>query len=330
MSVKVKIDKKAAATALVALLFVSVVLYWFFFRSDTLPEGIVSANGRIEATEYDIAPKQGGRLDSVFVREGDMVSAGGTLALMDQADLLATLEESEAQIRLSESRRNQASAALMQQQAESRLARKDYARYSKLLAQDVISRQQFDQARAKMESLEAAVKATGAQLTEAGSGIEAIRAKTRVVKNNLEECRLKTPVDGRVLYRLAEPGEVLPPGGKVVTVLDLTDVYMTVFLPSEMAGRLVVGSEARIVLDAFPEWVIPARISFVASRAQFTPKEVETRSERDKLMFRVKLQIDPELLRTRLRNIKTGLTGEGYVRLSQDTEWPEKLRVRLS
>ena len=107
---------------------------------------------------------------------------------------------------------------------------------------------------------------------------------------------LKSPIAGRVLYRLAEPGEVLAAGGKVLTVLELTDVYMTIFLPTALAGRIAVGSEARIVLDAVPQYVIPATISFVAARAQFTPKDVETRTEREKLMFRIKVRIDPELL----------------------------------
>ena len=119
-----------------------------------------------------------------------------------------------------------------------------------------------------------------------------------------------------MLYRLAEPGEVLAAGGKVLTVLELTDVYMTIFLPTALAGRIAVGSEARIVLDAVPQYVIPATVSFVAARAQFTPKDVETRTEREKLMFRVKVRIDPELLTKYRDQVKTGLPGVAYVRLN--------------
>jgi HlyD family secretion protein len=106
---------------------------------------------------------------------------------------------------------------------------------------------------------------------------------------------------------VAEPGEVLPAGGKVVTALQLSDVYMTIYLPTEQAGRVIVGSEGRIVLDAAPDLVLPAAVSFVAPRSQFTPKEVETRSEREKLMFRIKVRIDPELLVRNLEKVKTGL-----------------------
>jgi HlyD family secretion protein len=116
----------------------------------------------------------------------------------------------------------------------------------------------------------------------------------------------------------------------VVTVLELSDVYMTVFLPTEEAGRALIGSEGRIVLDAAPHLVIPAAVSFVAPRAQFTPKEVETRAEREKLMFRVKVRIDPDLLARHSDKVKTGLPGIAYVRLDPRAEWPEHLRVKLS
>ncbi len=131
------------------------------------------------------------------------------------------------------------------------------------------------------------------------------------------------------MYRLAEPGEVIGIGGKVLTLLDLSDVYMVIFLPETVVGRIALGAEARIILDAASEYVIPAEVSFVASRAQFTPKQVETRSAREKLSFRVKLQISPELLARYEPLVKAGVPGIAYVRLDQDVEWPEHLLPRL-
>ena len=87
----------------------------------------------------------------------------------------------------------------------------------------------------------------------------------------------------------------------MLTILDLKDVYMTIYLPAEIAGKLMLGDEARTILDAFPEYVLPNTISFVATDAQFTPKSVETPEERQKLMFRVKLQGDPEIGRASCR-----------------------------
>jgi HlyD family secretion protein len=140
---------------------------------------------------------------------------------------------------------------------------------------------------------------------------------------------LKAPRDCRVQYRVAQPGEVLSPGGVVPNMVDLSDIYMTFFLPTAQAGRVALGAEARLLLDAAPQYVIPAKVSFVGDVAQFTPKTVETAEERQKLMFRIKAQIDPDLLKEHLRQVKTGLPGMAYVRLDPRSDWPPELQIRL-
>jgi HlyD family secretion protein len=132
-----------------------------------------------------------------------------------------------------------------------------------------------------------------------------------------------------VQYRVAEPGEVLDAGGVVLNLVDLADVYMTFFLPTQDAGRVAIGTEIRLVLDAAPQYVIPSRASFVADVAQFTPKTVETAEERQKLMFRIRAQIPPDLLREHIRQVKTGLPGMAYVRLDPQAEWPPELQARI-
>ena len=103
---------------------------------------------------------------------------------------------------------------------------------------------------------------------------------------------------------------------------------MTFFLPTTQAGKVAIGADARIVLDALPGLPIPAKVSFVSPTAQFTPKEVETRTEREKLMFRVKVKVDPELLKHYAERIKTGLPGMGYVQIDATAAWPEALKTR--
>ena len=182
---------------------------------------------------------------------------------------------------------------------------------------------------AAFETAEAACVAAEAKHANAEALIVAGLAEAERIRVEIDDSLLKAPVGGRVLYRLAEPGEVLPAGGKVLTVLNLTDVYMTIFLPTGQAGRVAIGTDARIIFDAAPDLVIPATISFVAPRAQFTPKEVETRAEREKLMFRVKVKIAPELLEQYIEKVKTGIPGMAYVRLDQTAKWPEYLNTRL-
>ena len=384
------------------------------FRGPALPAGFASGNGRIEATEYDIATKRPGRIAAVTVREGDMVEPGQVLARMDTQDLdadlheaqalsaqaredkrraLATITQRESDVqsalagiaqRQSDRRRAEAAVAqrqssvekaqatIVQRESELALARKELQRSQSLYDGNLIARQKLDEDLTRVETAVAGLAqeragvrvAEGAlveaqaqvQMAEAGllqqqaqresaaaalsgaridvdyrdAAIAAAAARIERIRTDIVDSTLSAPIRGRVLYRLAEPGEVLSAGGKVVTVLELSDVYMTIFLPTEEAGRAVIGSEGRIVLDAAPSLVIPAAVSFVSPRAQFTPKEVETRTEREKLMFRVKVRIDPELLARNVEKVKTGLPGVAYVRLDAHAEWPEHLRVKLT
>jgi HlyD family secretion protein len=151
-------------------------------------------------------------------------------------------------------------------------------------------------------------------------------ANVATIQSRIDDATLKAPVRGRVLYRLAEVGEVLSAGGKTLTLVNLEDVYMEIFLPSEQASKLKIGAEARITLDHAPGYAAAGTVSFVSPEAQFTPKQVETKSERDKLMFRVKIQVPEELVASYIERIKTGVRGVGYVKLTETAVWPAKLQ----
>ena len=150
-----------------------------------------------------------------------------------------------------------------------------------------------------------------------------------MIRAVLDDSELHTPASGRVEYKLVQAGEVVGAGGRLVTILDLSDVYMTIFLPTGESGRVALGSQARIVLDSVPNAVFPATVSFVAAEAQFTPKTVETQNERQKLMYRVKLAIDAKLLETYRDYVKAGLTGNAYVQVMPNAVWPAWLSIRL-
>jgi len=184
-------------------------------------------------------------------------------------------------------------------------------------------------AQAQVAAAEAAIKAAEAQVVGAGSSVAATEATVARVEADIQDSLLKAPRAGRVQYRIAQPGEVLGAGGKVLNLVDLGDVYMTFFLPEPVVGRVALGSEVHLVLDAASQYVIPAKISYVASTAQFTPKTVETASERQKLMFRVKAQIDRALLQKHLKLVKTGLPGVAWLKLDAPTAWPAKLAIKL-
>ena len=332
-------------------------LRWGYTPAEVLPGGFAGANGRIEATEIDIATKTQNRIAAVLADEGDFVSAGQVVARMDVDVLAAELREAQAQLRLSKSNVEAARATVTQRErqktaADSVVAQHEaqvdarsrhFDRVNHLAAKGSATedeldtaraafyaeRASVDEARAQVTAAEAAIATARSQVIEAEADVDAGQAKIERIQADLDDSVLKAPRDGRVQYRIAQPGEVLGAGGKVLNMVDLTDVYMTFFLPTDAAGRVRMGTDVHLVLDAIPQYIIPARVSFVADVAQFTPKTVETSEERQKLTFRIKARIDPGLLRAHIRDVKTGLPGMAYVRLDPEAEWPERLRERL-
>ena len=341
------------------VLVVGALVYglWRFSQPPGLPPGISSGNGRIEAVDIDIATKMAGRVQDILVNEGDFVTAGQVLAQMDTDALEAQLRQAEAQKQQAvigvetahhqvvqrQAEKDAAVSSVAQREAERDAAEKQLRRSEELASRGTISQQVLDTDRAKFESANAAVSAAKAQVAAADAAIstaeanvvnaeaavEAAAAIIESIEADITDSTLRSPRDGRVQFRVAEPGEVLGAGGRVLNMVDLSDVYMTFFLPTEAAGRVRIGTEVRIVLDALPQYVIPAKATFVADVAQFTPKTVETASERQKLMFRVKAQIPPELLQEYIRDVKTGLPGVAYVRIDPDAEWPADLQSLL-
>ncbi|HML79945.1 HlyD family secretion protein [Geobacter sulfurreducens] len=343
----------AVVLALAALGFVA----WQKFGGSNRDKGLVGGNGRIEAVEIDVAAKAAGRVREILVREGDFVTAGQVVAVMDTEVLEAQLREAEAyyrqtqtaiatersQLAQRESEKAATVAVVGQREAELVNARKRWERSSELAAKGAMSQQETDDdytgfqsaaaavssARAQVAAAEAAIATARTRVVGAGSTVDAARATIERIQADIRDSALKAPRDGRVQYKVAQVGEVVGAGGRVLSLVDLSDVYMTFFLPTAAAGKVALGTEVRLVLDAAPRYVIPARVSFVSDVAQFTPKTVETASEREKLMFRVRAQIPVELLKKHITRVKTGLPGMAYVRLDTATPWPERLTTGL-
>ena len=348
--------KKLAVLAAATAAVVAVIL-WFTLRPSGPGIGFVSGNGRVEATEIDVATKLAGRVVTIIANEGDFVQAGQPLAQM-QVDVLDAqrdearaksqeavnaVSSADAQVVARQSDTVAAQAVVGQRDSELDAAQRRLVRTEMLTKKGVTPMQELDDDRARVRGAEsalaganaqvaaakAAIKAAQAEVVGAGSSVTASKATIARVEADIQDSQLKSPRDGRVQYRVAEPGEVLAAGGTVLNLVDLGDVYMTFFLPETVVGKLELGSEVRIILDAAPQYVIPAKVSFVASAAQFTPKTVETASERQKLMFRVKGQIDRDLLQKHLKLVKTGLPGMAWIKLDPQALWPSNLEIKL-
>jgi len=313
-----------------SVIAVAVGLYeWRRLAPAPLPAGFAVSNGRLEARQVEIATKLAGRIEAVLAREGDFVEAGQVIARMDTSTLRAQFQEARAYVARARTAVDTSAAVVEQRRGELELAGRSLKRSQELVKGGFISSEKLDTDSAQVRVASAALAAAQSQMVESKSAVTAANATVARIQADIDDSILRAPSAGRVQYQLAEPGEVLAAGGRVVDMLNLTDVYMTVFLPETLAGRLVVGAEARLVLDAEPQYAIPAQVTFVATEAQFTPKTVETASERDKLVFRVKAQIAPEVLRTYWARVKSGVPGVAYVRLDPTAPWPAKLAVGL-
>jgi HlyD family secretion protein len=335
---------------IVAAVAVAAFALYTLLKPAGLPDGIAVGNGRLEAVEIDVASKSPGRIRDIVVNDGQMVKAGDPIAHMDQDVLNAQKAEAEAQLAEARNAVLVAQTQVAQREAEKAAAeaaelnasRKRLGRSDTLAREGATSTQERDDDAAQVEGSSAAVEAARAQVASAqvavtnarnqvigsSSRVAATQATIQRIEADIKDSTLRSPRDGRVQYRIAQPGEVVSAGGRVVSLVDLTDVTMTFFLPATAAGRLGIGSEARIVLDALPDNPIPAKVSFVADVAQFTPKTVETQSEREKMMFRVKVRIDPVLLRRYITLVKTGLPGMAYVKTDPGVAWPASLDLK--
>jgi HlyD family secretion protein len=292
----------------------------------------------------------------MYADEGDIVTTGQVVARMDTAVLHAQLKQAQAEedkarnatntalamVAQHEGEQSAQAAVVVQREAELAVAEKTADRTRILSEQRAASIQELDEdvarrreaaaalaaSKAQLVATQSTINAANSQVLEARSNVAAMQASEGQIQAEIDDTVLKAVRSGRVQYRIAQPGEVVGAGGKVLSMVDLSDVTITFFLPEASAGRVALGSEVHIVLDATPNDVIPAKVTFVASVAQFTPKSVETQSEREKLVFRIKARINPEILRQHASQIKSGLPGMAYVRLDSAVAWPTKLAVR--
>ena len=298
-------------------------------RGETLPAGIVKSNGRIEATQVDVSSKYAGRLAEVTVEEGSSVSQGQVIAKISSPEYDAQLRSAQASVQSAKDALVAAEAEIASRQSALDFAKSDFQRGQELMKTGFITKQVFEQRKRNFNSAVADVASLTSQRDQAKSKIKNSEAEVERIESIIHDLTLVSPRNGRVQYQLARAGEVVAAGAPIVTILDLTDVYMTIFLPASDAGRVSIGDEARLILDPIPEVVIPANVSFVAADAQFTPKTVETKDERAKLMFRLKLKVDPQVLQAYYTRVKTGIRGLGFVRTKADVAWPDNLQVKM-
>jgi len=322
-------SKKTLLIVLAVVVLIGGGIAWWVFSKPKLPPGFAAGNGRLEAQAINVSAKYPGRLKTVTPHEGDTVEANQVVATIDIEPLEAQLRASQAKIVEAQNNLRTARAQVTSSQSQLNLANKEYKRAQKLVTTGAISAQERDADLAKVEVVQADLTGYQAQVSRAQSAIDSQTAESERIKAVMSDNTLRSPVRARVQSRMHEPGEVVAEGQPVLSLLDLSDVYMYVFLPTDAAGKVAMNSEARILLDAIPQYPIRAVVSYISPNAQFTPKTVETAEERHNLTFKVKLQLNRERLRQYESYVKAGLPGMGYVRyFDNKTDWPTNLQPK--
>jgi HlyD family secretion protein len=321
-----------AAVVMLALT-VTVVLIW---RSSG-DAALVTASGTVETTEADLGFQVPGRIDSIVVDEGDHVTGGTDLAWLDRTELFARKRQAEAQLgtaraRLLELERGfrteevaQGRAAL--RAAERRLedARRELQRTRRLFEGGAVSEQQLDNARTALTLAESDHESATEQLAILEQGprreqvaaqraaVEQARARVGQIDASLEHAVVRAPFDGIITVRHREPGETVGAGAPVLTLRDPNDRWVRIYVREDEVGRLALHLPAAITADAYPERTYEGEVVFIASEAEFTPRNVQTTEERVKLVYRVKVRVtgDPSF------DLKPGLPADVRLDTSQ-------------
>ncbi len=362
--------KKTKILAFIALatglLLIVLATWWFWWREPPFPEGLVQANGRFEGDHYTVSGKWPGRVVKVLAREGDLIEKGQVMLKLDDAQLLAKVNQAKAaldvkkagfkaaQTALSVFKQNvplkiaTAKAGLQHTDAELQASRateqqmlKDAERFRELLQRETVERRRSEQAdlswkvaRAQHSTAQAARTQAEKLLAEAELGNEQINAKADEVaalaaqvtqaeaalaeaQSVMNDLVIQAPATGMITTRMVDNGEIVAAGSPLFDIVDLDKLYLKVYVPEKEIGKVRLGLPAQIFTDAYPDIPFAATLRYIASQAEFTPKEVQTPDERVKLVYAVKLYLNENVE----HKLTPGLPADAVIRWQEASPW---------
>ncbi len=318
--------RKFIITVCVAAAAVAVALYVYrqYKEHQALANPrFYSGNGRLEATEVYISAKLAGRIEKLYVDEGDLVHKGDKLVQMQTNVLEAQRAATLGRIKAAEGALAEARASVKLMESSFAGAEKEYNRQKSLIEKNATSQQLYDAAETNYNIALDELETAKAKVLIAEGDLEERKGCLQEIDENIKDSTLYARYDGRIQYVLAREGEIMSAGGRVLNQVNLTDAYMTFFLPTDIVGKVRMGSHAKLLFDAAPDYPFDATITYIDPVAQFTPKSVETRVERVKLMFRLKASLRADLLDKYIQDVKTGLPGVAWVKLDPMAGWEE-------
>lgn len=278
-------------------------VYFFIGQEEPLSEGLVQANGRIEGDHYTVASKIPGRIEDLLVREGDNV---------EQGEIVVRLEDTQAREKVNQAQQATVAteAQLMMSIKKEQQSQIDAKRIRALVKDGTVTKHASEQ-------VDLEWKITQDQVTAARATYRQSLAALSVARCALNDTTIHAPASGVVTMRLIDVGEVVGAGSPLLDTVDLDRLYLKVYVPEKEIGKVRLGLAARVHIDAYPDQHFPATVRYISSRAEFTPKEVQTPDERVKLVYAVKLYLDenPE------HRLTPGLPADAIIRWQEDTPW---------
>ena len=300
-------------------------------------KNVISSSGTIETVEVNVASKVAGQVLSLSYKEGARVAQGDLLAVIDHASLDIQLRQAEAGVRLAEAQLallvkgarsediRQAEAALTQADSAFKVAGDDATRMRELFKTGSVTSKQRDDAEARL-TVATAQRSSGAEalgklrrlarpeeIQAAEARLAQARAGAELLAKTISDCTITAPAGGIVTHKAVEAGELVMPGATVVTLADLDSVYVMIYVTELEIGRIKLGDGVEVRIDAFPERAFPGKITYISPQAEFTPKNVQTKEDRVKLVFGVKVEIE-----NKDGLLKPGLPADAVVRVGPE------------
>lgn len=328
--------KKRWLVILVLLAAAGAAAYaWFHLRPQPDPN-VLRVSGNVEVTDVEVSFRIPGWVEARPVSEGETVTAGQLIARLESTELEqeVALREAEVQVYAAElaaleagSRPQEiavAQAAVRHAQAELERLAAEYQRQRDLLARNVASLQVFQRAEAEHEVAKSQVDEAQERLklaeegprqeeiTRARARLDQVKQSLAIARTRLAYATLTSPISGIVLSENVEAGEYIVPGVPVVTVGDLVNTWLRAYVNEPDLGRVKLGQTVCVTTDTYPGKAYPGRLTFIASAAEFTPKNVQTSEERVKLVYRIKVTIpNPDL------ELKPGMPADADIWLGE-------------
>ncbi|MCX8031560.1 MAG: efflux RND transporter periplasmic adaptor subunit, partial [Thermodesulfovibrionales bacterium] len=248
-----RIDKSKLSAIIFGILIVAILSYILLKKSDENIEGILSLSGRIEGRETTLSPKIQGRVLKLYKEEGDKVKKGELLCEIDSEGLEARYKSASETAQSALYTLSVTEANLKRARASYEKAKNDFERYSSLFKEELVSKSEYDRVKMQYELAQADVEATSKSISQANANYKASLARLREIEADLKEAKIYSPIDGVILSRSVEVGEVVIPGAALYTIVDLNRLYVKVYVPEPEIGKLKLGLPARIYIDAYPD-----------------------------------------------------------------------------